>query len=69
MNTAAAEEALARHIREIRERTAMTLNLDGRTLAQAVSTQIADLHEFAGGAPSSNAYAGFVGSDNQVAST
>jgi hypothetical protein len=47
----------------------MTLNIDGRTLAQTVSATIADMHEFATGAPSSNSYADHVGPDNNVATT
>jgi hypothetical protein len=47
----------------------MTLAMDGRTMAQAISTVIADLHEFATGAPASNNYADYVGGDNQVTST
>jgi hypothetical protein len=49
--------------------TAITLNLDGRTLAQSVSTIIADLHDHAIGAPASNAYADYVGPDNQTTTT
>ena len=48
---------------------AMTLNIDGRTLAQAVSTEIADLHDFSGGAPAGNSYADYHGADSQFSST
>jgi hypothetical protein len=47
----------------------LTLNLDGRMLAQTVGATIADLHEFATGAPSSYSYADHVGPDNNMATT